>query len=225
MLLGKMLSIKREKQCLLFDFDGVISDTESIYSDFWGKMGREYLGIDDLDIKVKGCTLDKILSENFADMPMEVSEICRRLDGLEETMTYEYIPGVVDFVMEARKRGLKLAIVTSSNMPKMRSVFSKRPEIKEMFDEVLTSEDFEKSKPDPDCYLKAMDRFGIDAEHSVVFEDSINGLKSARKSGARVIGLTTTNPAEVVARYASLVIPDFTYRESIFHFIEYYDPF
>lgn len=209
-----------KKKCMLFDFDGVIADTENIYSKFWGKVGREYLGIDDLDAKVKGCTLVNILAENFGGMPDKVAEICRGLDELEETMTYEYIKGVVEFVVEARKRGYGLAIVTSSNMPKMRSVFLKRSEIKEMFDEILTSEDFAKSKPDPDCYLKAMDRFGADAAHSVVFEDSVNGLKSAKSSGALVIGLSTTNPPEVVAQYASLVVPDFSDMEKIFQFID-----
>ena len=65
-----------------------------------------------------------------------------------------------------------------------------------------------------------MARFGTDAAHTVVFEDSVNGLRSGKASGALVIGLTTTNPPEVVREYSSLQIPDFTDKERIFEFIE-----
>lgn len=211
-----------ETKALLFDFDGVVCDTESIYSVFWNSLGKKYLGIDDLGKRVKGTTLTQILSKHFSEKAELVDVIMDGLDSLEKTMSYDYLPGVCNFLNMARNKGYKLAVVTSSNLPKMRSVYGKRPELLEMFDIILTSEDFTASKPDPECYLKAMECFGTDAAHSVVFEDSIYGLQAGKSSGAFVIGLTTTNPLETVKLYSNLQFPDFKDAEAIFDAIEAY---
>ena len=75
------------------------------------------------------------------------------------------------------------------------------------------SEDFKESKPSPDGFLTGMRVLGGTPETSVVFEDSINGLKAGKASGAFLVGLATSNPPEIVGRYADLVIPDFTALE------------
>ena len=77
------------------------------------------------------------------------------------------------------------------------------------FDRVLTSEDFAKSKPDPDCYLKGAACFGAQPSECVGLEDSFNGLKAVRASGAFTLGLSTTNSAESIAPYSDYVIPDY----------------
>ncbi len=209
-----------ENRALLFDFDGVVVDSEKFYTILWDGIGKECLHCEDFGKAVKGSTLDCILSTYFGTRRDLWPEIAARLDKFEKDMPYDYIPGVVDFIKEGRRRGFKMAVVTSSNLQKMRSVYAKRPEIPGLFDAILTSEDFAASKPDPDCFLKGMARFGTDAAHTVVFEDSVNGLRSGKASGALVIGLTTTNPPEVVREYSSLQIPDFTDKERIFEFIE-----
>ena len=92
----------------------------------------------------------------------------------------------------------------------MEAVYQSRPEFKGMFDAILTSEDFERSKPDPDCYLKAAERLGVDKDDCVVFEDSFNGLKSGRAAGMYVVGLATTNSAEAITPLCDKVIKDYT---------------
>lgn len=91
----------------------------------------------------------------------------------------------------------------------MESVYRQHPEFKSIFDAILTSEDFDESKPSPDCYIKGAHRFGVKPEDCIVFEDSFNGLKSGRASGAFVIGLATTNSPESIAPYADVVVKDF----------------
>ena len=139
----------------------------------------------------------------------------RRTDGYENSISYDYIPGVVDFVMLARESGFRLAVVTSSDIPKMNCVYAKHPKMRLLFDLILTSEDFAASKPNPDCFLKGTERLGSDKVHTVVFEDSINGLKAAQASGAHVVGLTTTNPLEIVRQYSEFQIPDFNNADTI----------
>ena len=195
----------------LFDLDGVVFNTEPQYTIFWGGIFDEYYpGNDHLADKIKGSTLVQIYDKYFADKPEGQAKITRRLDEFETKMQFNYIPGFVDYVKELHKEGVKTAIVTSSNKMKMQAVYEQRPEVKEYFDAILTSEDFSESKPSPDCYLKAAARFGFDAKDCTVFEDSFNGLKSGRASGAYVIGLATTNSAESIAPYCDKVIKDYS---------------
>jgi HAD superfamily hydrolase (TIGR01509 family) len=92
----------------------------------------------------------------------------------------------------------------------MEAVYSKRPEFKQLFDAILTYEDFRESKPSPDCYLTAARRFGLQPDDCVVFEDSFNGLRSGRAAGMTVVGLATTNSEEDVAPLSDVVIKDYT---------------
>ena len=195
----------------LFDFDGVVCDTESQYTVFWGEICREYHPEHPgLEIEIKGSTLEQIYDRWFSGALASVREsITERLDRFEAQMDYNCISGFEPFVSNLRQRGIMTAVVTSSNIPKMQSVYAKRPEFRQLFDAILTSEDFAKSKPDPDCYLRAAQRFGVSPSDCVVFEDSFNGLKSGRAAGMYVVGLATTNTADAIRNYCDEVIPDF----------------
>ncbi len=193
----------------LFDLDGVVFDTEPQYSVFWGDQFRRYYpehpGMENL---IKGMTLVQIFDEHFKDAETR-RRITAELDEFERNMDFNYVAGFEDFVREIRANGVKTAVVTSSNLVKMENVFAKRPEFKSYFDAVLTSEDFDESKPSPDCYLKAAKRFGLDNKECVVFEDSFNGLKSGRAAGMFVVGLATTNAKEAIAGFSDLVVGDY----------------
>jgi len=89
-------------RAVLFDFDGVVVDTETQYSVFWNKMGRQYLGMDDLELRIKGQTLVYIYDTFFPGMTKEQEEITQALDRFEQEMTYDFIPGVLDFMADLR---------------------------------------------------------------------------------------------------------------------------
>ena len=188
---------------VLFDFDGVIMDTEKQYSVFWNRIGRNYLGLTDLE------TLSYIFSTFFRGKIREREEITRNLNRFELEMAYDYVPGVTDFVEELKQHGVPTAVVTSSNELKMAAVYNAHPEVKTLFGPVLTAEMFTLSKPDPDCFLQGMKVCGSTPERTFVFEDSVNGLKAGMASGATVVGLTTTNPRKTVELLCHYVIEDF----------------
>lgn len=194
----------------LFDFDGVVVDTEPQYSIFWHEMGVKYAHREDLEVLIKGQTLTYIYDTYFAGMIKEQAEITQRLNEFEQNMSYEYIDGFIELIRELRANGVKTAIVTSSNDIKMQAAYQTHPELKEIFDAILTSEDFNTSKPSPECYLVGMKRLGELPETSVVFEDSFNGLKAGLASNALVIGLSTTNTKESIESLCHAVIPNFT---------------
>ena len=192
----------------LFDLDGVILDTEGSYTAFWDDYGSRHFSEKDFGLKIKGQTLVKILDDYFPE-ENERKSITDAINDFERNMSYPFVPGVENYIKSLKSNGIRTAVVTSSNLLKMENVYRCHPGFREMFDMILTSEDFSESKPSPYCYLKAMRLFGAGPEDCVVFEDSLAGLQSARASGAFVTALTTTNPEEVVREYADLVIRDF----------------
>lgn len=191
----------------LFDFDGVISDTEGMYTEFWNAEGMKYFSDKDFGMKIKGQTL-KHLSKYFSS-EAEFEQVIRDIDDFERSMPYDFVPGAWEFLCELKEAGIPTAIVTSSNDKKMENVWRAHPELKEMVTAVLTSNDFTASKPDPECFLKAMEVLGGSPERAIVFEDSIHGILAGKNSGAYVVGLSTTFPKEMIEDNCHLVIPDF----------------
>lgn len=196
---------------ILFDFDGVIADTESQYTIFWDKKGKEYLGLDNFGLMIKGQTFKQIAAGPFKDNLHELyEEIEPELNEFERTMSYEYVPGALEFMKSLKAAGIRTAIVTSSHNVKMANAYRAHPELLEVVDRILTSNDFSKSKPDPECFLKGMEVLGGTPEETIIFEDSLHGIAAGRAAGAKVIGLTTTNKSEVLTPLCDMVIDDFT---------------
>lgn len=201
----------KQLKAALFDLDGVVFDTEPQYTVFWGSQCRlyhpEHPG---LEHEIKGSTLTQIYDRWFSGpLATEQAAITERLNAFEAQMTFEYITGFEALIADLHTHDVKTAVVTSSNVPKMESVYRAQPLFKTLFDAILTSEDFEYSKPHPDCYQKGAARFGINPAECVVFEDSFNGLKSGRAAGMHVVGLATTNPIEAIVPFSDIQITDF----------------
>lgn len=194
----------------LFDFDGVVMDTESQYTLFWDAVGKKYHPeIPDFGHHIKGQTLTSIYEKYFAGQPDVRERLTQEHHRFEERMQFEYIPGVVDFLKELRGNGVKIAVVTSSDNRKMAHVHRAHPELASLVDRILTADLFTHSKPHPECFLLGAEVLGVPIENCVVFEDSFHGLEAGNRAGMKVIGLATTNPAEAIAGKCALVIPDF----------------
>ena len=195
----------------LFDLDGVVFDTEPQYSIFWGSQCRLYHPErPGLEHEIKGQTLTQIYDLWFSGpLLKEQPIITERLNDYESKMHYDYIEGFELLIANLHAHGVKTAVVTSSNLPKMQAVYRYQPDFKNLFDAILTSEDFERSKPDPDCYLKAAARLGANTDECIVFEDSFNGLRSGRAAQMKVVGLTTTNSAEAIRELSDIQIADY----------------
>ncbi len=195
----------------LFDLDGVVVDSESQYTKFWGSQFQLYYPKEKgLEQQIKGMTLVEIFSSYFNGQRETQEAITRRLNEFERKMSYDYISGFQDFIKKAKEASLATAIVTSSNQMKMTNVFRCHHELSEYFDAVLTSEDFDKSKPDPDGYLKAAQRLNCQPKECIGFEDSINGVKALNAAKTFVVGLATTNRPEALKPWCNLIVDDFT---------------
>lgn len=195
----------------LFDLDGVVFDTEPQYTVFWGGICRQYHPEHPgLEHEIKGQTLTQIYDRWFSGpLLSEQDSITARLNDYEQQMHYDYIAGFEPLIATLHHHGVKTAVVTSSNIPKMESVYRYQMGFCSLFDAILTSEDFERSKPDPDCYIKAAQRLETENDECVVFEDSFNGLRSGRAAGMTVVGLATTNTVEAIKPLSDLQLKDY----------------
>jgi HAD superfamily hydrolase (TIGR01509 family) len=195
----------------LFDLDGVVFDTEPQYTVFWGGICRQYHPEHPgLEHEIKGQTLTQIYDRWFSGpLLSEQDSITARLNDYEQQMHYDYIVGFEPLIATLHHHGVKTAVVTSSNIPKMESVYRYQMGFCSLFDAILTSEDFERSKPDPDCYIKAAQRLDTENDECIVFEDSFNGLKSGRAAGMTVVGLATTNTVEAIKPLSDLQLKDY----------------
>ena len=189
----------------LFDLDGVIIDTETQYSKFWQAIGQTYYPqLPDFAFSIKGNTLTAIREKYFRDDAIFDNVEARLLD-FEATMRYDVFPGVEEFLGQLHTAGIPCAVVTSSNKQKMASLAKQQPSLHLLFDRIFTAEDAGRGKPFPDCYCNAAEHMGTIPEECVVFEDSVNGLMAGHDSGAFVVGLTTTNPRDIVSQWADII--------------------
>lgn len=191
----------------LFDLDGVLIDSESLYTVFWSDMERRYpTGDPDYAYSIKGMTLSRILLNYPENLRQEV---VRAIHDYEQSMIYPVMPGVYELLGKLRAAGAAMAIVTSSDKVKMDYLYRQQPRFAELFDIIIDGSMVTRSKPDPQGYLMAAEKLGIAPKDCLVFEDSMQGLQAGRASGARVIGMASTFPAERVAPLADVVLTTF----------------
>jgi HAD superfamily hydrolase (TIGR01509 family) len=195
-----------EYKAALFDLDGVLIDSETLYTGFWEKVGKtHHLPSPTFAQDIKGTTLVDILTTHFAD-PQVREDVNRMLHQFENEIVYPIFPGALEFVDSLRANGLKAVIVTSSDSKKMDFLFAQHPDFASHFDAIVTATDVTRSKPDPEPYLIGARKAGCKPEECIVFEDSFQGIESGRRAGAYVVGLATTNPADSLQGKADRIV-------------------
>lgn len=205
-----MITNTKKQIAALIDLDGVTIDTESQYSVFWKAIGEKYqLGIENFEQLAKGRTPPDVVSQYFSHLPKEEQkEIVRENQVFDTKLEIIPIEGVLDFLAELKKAKVPTGLVTSSDNAKLTFVFEKLP-IKHLFDTIVSGDCITSGKPNPMCYLLAAKNLGIEPQNCIVFEDSRSGIKAGNAANMRVIGLSTTLPADSIKDDCIKVIPNF----------------
>lgn len=189
----------------LFDLDGVLIDSETLYTQFWERVGRSHhLPSPTFAYDIKGTTLADILNTYFPTAEVR-ADVDRMLHEFENEIVYPVFPGALEFVDSLRARGMKTVVVTSSDNKKMDFLFRQHPDFSSHFDAIVTAADVTRSKPDPEPYIKGAEKAGCLPQEAIVFEDSFQGLEAGRRAGAFVVGIATTNSAESLEGKADLI--------------------
>lgn len=188
----------------LFDMDGVITDTMPIHLKAWQEAFRPWgIEVDMLDVYLRegmqsGSMGREIAREKGIDIDDErlekiVAEKTRIFDRIAGTSARAY-EGVPETLRMLRNNGLRVALVTGSKAGSVHKVLAAAG-VRELFDVIVTGDDTQRGKPDPDPYLKAIEKAGTDPLNCVVVENAPLGIRSAKAAGAGyVIAVTTTLP-------------------------------
>jgi HAD superfamily hydrolase (TIGR01509 family) len=203
-------------KALIFDFDGLILDTESPEVDVWTQIYSEHgyefpfdawvqtvggYGISNFD----AANHLALLSKGQLD-PASLRSLHRSgSDTL--TLKKQIMPGITDYLHEAKRLALKLAIASSSRHSWVDS-HAKRLGIFDYFDEVICSDDVGvgRTKPNPDLYLLALKQLQLQKNEAIVFEDSPNGVKAANRAGIFVVAVPNPITSKLNVENAHLII-------------------
>lgn len=202
---------------VLFDMDGVLVNNLEIHRQAFAEFFRRY-GVertfDELS-RVFGKGNDDIMGEL---MPADVVErVGIRQLGYEKEAIYREIyapiitpqPGLLAFLAECEREGLRSAVGSSGYKANVDFVLDKC-NIRRYFEATVAGDEVTRCKPDPEIYLTAAAKLGLDACECVVFEDAEAGIEAAKRAGMKVVALATTFDREFLATTdADMIIGDF----------------
>jgi HAD superfamily hydrolase (TIGR01509 family) len=176
-------------RALLFDFDGLIVDTETPSFASWQEVYRQHGQKLPLERwaaivgTIGGFEPLDYLEELHGPVDREAVQARRDEHEISLLEIEELRPGVLEYLEEAQRVGLKTAIVSSSTQQWVNRHLA-RLEQAEHFDEIVTADlDQARAKPRPTLYLEALKRLGVSANEAIAFEDSPNGVTAAKAAG------------------------------------------
>ncbi len=188
------------KKAFIFDMNGVIVNDERIHQESWRKISQKYgfkLTEDQFKHHVFGHTekdtFNYLFQRNLTDDELEpyLNERVKIAIDLYKSQI-ELTDGLLDFLNDLQKHEIPTAIATSARIPYTNFVLDTL-NIRPYFKGIVTAEDIEKSKPDPEIYLKAAKKINVLPGDCVAIEDSLSGIKSAKSAGMFIVGITTTH--------------------------------
>jgi len=203
-------------KALLFDFDGLILDTETPEFQVWQAIYREYcqeFSAEQWGQIVGGWDLSQFdAARNLAELvgnQADADSLRARHNSESGALVLQQpvLPGVMDYLDDAQRMGLTLAIVSSSPHSWVDTHLA-RLGLVDRFDVIICGDDVPpgRTKPNPDLFLKALDAVGVQADEAIVFEDSPNGVRAARRAGIYVVSVPNPLTAMFKTDGASLTL-------------------
>ena len=207
-------------RALIFDFDGLILDTETPDFHVWQTIYQEHgfeLPHDEWGKIVGGYGLAHFdAAEHLTHLSQgELDTVSLRHRHRSEshaiTLQQPVMPGVLDYVHEAKRLGLKLAIASSSQHSWV-DTHAKRLGIFDHFDAIICADDVGvgRTKPNPDLFLLALNQLKVQKDEAIVFEDSPNGVKAANQAGIFVVAVPNPVTSLLKINGANLTISSLT---------------
>lgn len=212
-------------EAVVFDMDGVITDTEKLYRRFQMEEGRRR-GIPE-DVLVYAC--EHIAGGNkYSNKPIFESIVGREIDYMEfreklmanldayiAANGVELKYGVKETLAYLKDKGIKIGLATSTIRERAIGYLTAH-DIYKYFDKLVFGNMVEHGKPAPDIYLKACEELGVEPAKAVAVEDSINGIKSAGVAGLYpVMVVDLIKPNDEIAPYVKQVYEDMTHLREI----------
>lgn len=178
-------------KALLFDLDGTLVDSEHFHFSTWNELLAEsdvQLEYDDFLKNYAGIPPagNAVRIKELYDISISLDELTSRKEDLNverlKTSVIELMPFVQGSLDYFVKKGLVMALVTASKRADVDEML-KNNGLARYLNVLVTRSDVERSKPDPESYLLAVEKVGFRKEECLVFEDTLNGLRAAKAAG------------------------------------------
>jgi HAD superfamily hydrolase (TIGR01509 family) len=201
-------------RALVFDFDGLIVDTESPAYDAWQELYRRHGQELPIELWAQVIGTHEIRFDAMAHLELlhgqsldkDALQAHRSLQKATLTDAQPLLPGVRELVEHAREAGVALGVASSSHHPWVEGHLGQRG-ILEAFTCICCREDVERTKPHPDLFLASLECLGVGASQAVVFEDSPNGILAARAAGIFAVAVPNRITAQLDLSAADLRLP------------------
>jgi putative hydrolase of the HAD superfamily len=211
-------SVNHVNQAIIFDLDGLIIETEAVYCHIWQREFRKvgltfdmvgYQNLIGAHHIVNGYRPNQQLADHLNNgVSARELRLAVEREALQTIQHEEALPGVLQVLDEAAKRGVLLAVGSSSEREWVHGHL-KRLGIFDRFDTVVTADDVNKNaKPEPDIYLKVLENLDVAPQHAIVLEDSNNGVVAAYRAGIRVIAVPNEVTIGQDFSLATAIIPN-----------------
>jgi HAD superfamily hydrolase (TIGR01509 family) len=204
-------------EAIIMDFDGVILETEGPIFQSWQEAYRKYgcrLTYEDWSAVIGIASGD---FDPFAALEAQLGQpVDRAKEGanrlqreLELVYRQPVMPGVVEFLKEARLLGFKIGLASSSSYAWVGGHLT-RLGLLEYFDVIRTNDDVKRGKPDPDLYLAALQGLHTRPDRAIALEDSYHGVRSAQLAGIFCVAVPTEMTRRLPVEQADLCIDSLT---------------
>ena len=202
-------------KALLFDLDGTLAETNSVHFSTWVEALKPY-GIDvTWDFyrdKISGRTTPEVSEDLLPNLaPEEARKVGESKEASFRERTGELVPlqGLMEFVEEARRRNLSVALVTNAPKENVLAMLDALG-LEDAFEPTIVAEDVGVGKPDPAPYNAALEALGVRADEAVAFEDSPSGIASSIAAGIPTVAIASTHdPEELEELGVDLAAQDF----------------
>jgi len=191
----------------VFDMDGVLADNSDFHVQSWTEYSRQYgreLSVDDIKRRL-GFNNREYMRFVLGREPTEAEVI---KSTVEKEALYRKIyqkhlavpPGLIALLDAAKQADIVCGVATSAPEENVRFVLDGL-NIRHYFKEIVDASQVKHCKPDPEIYVLAAKRLGVKPAQCIVFEDAIAGVQAGNAAGMRVIAITTSYPALVLAEH------------------------
>ena len=200
-----------ETRAFIFDMDGTLVDNMRFHTEAWGKMLAENgvrMNAHDFLVKTAGKTNREILPGVFGAISDErIAQLGERKESLYRESflpVRKPVDGVIEFLEEAQRLGVKMAVATAAPQANMEFILDGL-DLRRFFGAVTTADDIENGKPDPEIFLKSAKKLAVEPQNCLVFEDAVGGFEAAHRAGMKSIGIATVNSIEEILKRESVV--------------------
>jgi len=217
-------------KALIFDFDGLIMDTETPEVEGWQAIYAEYGQEFPLQIWIRDVVGSAV--SNF-DPAEHLATLTGRAFDLEALHARAYsrrlekqgqlpaLPGVPEYLKAAKRLGLRLAIASSSKHAWV-DTYLRQLELFDSFDVIICGDNVERIKPEPDLFLAALEALKLPPDAALVFEDSPNGILAAKRAGIRVVAVPNPVTKNGMMGDPDLLLPSLT-SMPLKHLLEFFN--